>query len=71
MYTEHARRQLDEQHTALEQRLTGLYRNLAELAQQAEEARGQVRIALSQLEDLRAAERRAHSLAIEQDTRNG
>lgn len=68
MYAEHARRQLDEQHTALEERLTRLYRHLAELVGQAEDARGQVRIALSELDDLRAAER-AHALAIEQDGR--
>jgi len=29
VYAEHARRQLDEQHAALEERLTGLYRQLA------------------------------------------
>ena len=68
MYAEHARRQLDEQHTALEQRLTGLHRHLAELVQQAEDARGQVQIAFAQLDDLRAAER-AYAEAIEQDAR--
>ena len=68
MYAEHARRQLDEQHTALEQRLTGLYRHLAKLVQPTEDARGQVRIALAQLDDLRAAER-AHAQAIKQDAR--
>ena len=68
MYAEHARRQLDEQHTALEERLTRLYRHLAELVGQTEDARGQVRIALGELDDLRAAER-AHALAIEQDSR--
>jgi hypothetical protein len=69
MYAEHARRQLDEQHTALDERLTGLYRYLAQFMQQAEDAQAQVRIALSQLDDLRAAER-AQALAIEQDTRS-
>ena len=68
MYAEHARRQLAEQHTALEQRLSGLHRHLAELAQQTEDARSQVRIALAQLDNLRAAER-AHALAVEQDGR--
>jgi hypothetical protein len=69
MYEEHARRQLDERHTALDERLTGLYRHLAKLIQQTEDARAQVRVALSQLDDLRAAER-AHALAIEQETRS-
>ena len=68
MYAEHARRQLDEQHTALEERLTGLYRHLADLIDQAEQARAQVRIAISQLDELWAA-KHAHARALEQDTR--
>ncbi|MDP9461668.1 MAG: hypothetical protein M3Q22_15940 [Actinomycetota bacterium] len=54
MYAEQARRQLDEQHTALEERRIGLYRQLAEFVQGAEDAQVQVRIALGQLDDLRA-----------------
>jgi len=68
MYAEHARRQLDEQHTGARQRLTALYRHLAGLIEQAEDARAQLRTALTQLDDLRAAER-AHARAIEHDSR--
>ena len=68
MNAEHARQQLDEQHTALEERLTRLYRNLAELASQAEEAQGEVRRALQQLDELREAGR-THARAVQQEAR--
>ncbi len=67
MYAEHARRHLDKQHVALQERLTGVHLQ-AMLRRQAEDARAQVRIAPSQLDDLRAAER-ANALAVEQGTR--
>ena len=69
MYAEHARRQLDEQHTALEQRLTG---PLPAPGRARPAGRGRtraVRIALAQPDDLRAAER-AYTLAVEQDARS-
>jgi len=55
------------QQRRLEHRLTGLYRGLARLVDELDDTCGQVRIALGQLQDLRAAQQ-AHTDAVRRDT---
>lgn len=66
MYAEHARRQLDEQHTALDERLTGSWPS-SSVRPRTREPRSGSRSASSTTSGQRE---RAHALAIEQDTRS-